>query len=42
MGFMFNLSRSIRFAENAGKYGMPSDRELDGHGFSEIKNLGIV
>lgn len=29
MGFMINLSRSIRFAENAGKYGMPSDRELD-------------
>ena len=24
MGFMFNLSHSIRFAENAGKYGMPS------------------
>ena len=42
MGFMFNLSRSIRFAKNAGKYGMPSDWELDGHGFSEIKNLGIV
>ena len=42
MGFMFNLSCSIRFAENAGKYAMPSDRELDEHGFSEITNLGIV
>ena len=42
MGFMFNLSRSIRFAENAGKYAMPSDRELDEHGFSKIRNLGIV
>ena len=42
MGFMFNLSRSIRFAENAGKYAMPSDRELDEHRFSEIRNLGIV
>jgi len=42
VGFMFNLSRSIRFAENAGKYAMPSDRELDEHGFSEIRNLGIV
>lgn len=26
---------SIRFAENARKDGMPSDRELDGHRFSE-------
>ena len=42
MGFMFNLSRSIRFAENAGKYALPSDREIDEHGFSEIRNLGIV
>ena len=39
---MFNLSRSIRFAENADKYGIPSDQELDGHRFSKIRNLGIV
>ena len=35
MGFMISFSCSVRFSENAGKDGMLSDRELDGHGFSE-------